>query len=193
MKRFACLILLAGVAGCDLDLADLGCGNARTFTDEISATGLTGLLADAQEGNLRIEGRSGINEIRVRGTACSSNDRTTDEVDFELYRADGEARVVTDVPDYDNARLDLVIEVPTDFDVSVFDLSGDIDIEDVFSVWVDDGSGHIDVSNVELDVIIDSDGSGNIDVQDVGGDFFVRRDGSGSIDYRNVRGRVQLP
>jgi hypothetical protein len=193
MKRFACLILLAGVAGCDLDLADLGCGNARTFTDEISATGLNGLLADAQEGNLRIEGRSGINEIRVRGTACSSNDRTTYEIDFELYRADGEARVVSDVPDYDNARLDLVIQVPTDFDVSVFDLSGDIDIEDVFSVWVDDGSGHIDISNVELDVIIDSDGSGNIDVRDVGGDFYVRRDGGGSISYGNVRGRVQLP
>lgn len=193
MKRLACLMMVAGLAGCDLDLSGIGCGDARSFSDEISATSLNALLVDAEEGDLRIEGRSGINEIRVRGTACSNDDRTTDEIDFELYRADGEARVITRVPGYDNARLDLVIEVPVDFDVSVFDLSGDIDIEDVYSVWIDDESGHIDIFNIEFDVVIDSDGSGNIEVEDVGGDFYVRRDGSGSIDYRNVRGRVALP
>ena len=48
MKRFACLILLAGVAGCDVDLSGLGCGDARTFSDEISATALDALLEGAR-------------------------------------------------------------------------------------------------------------------------------------------------
>ncbi|MGQ0561032.1 MAG: hypothetical protein ACT443_04065 [Gemmatimonadota bacterium] len=193
MKRVAGLIALAALGGCDLDLSGLTCSEPRNFSDEISASALNALLVDAQEGHVRIEGRSGINEVRVHGTACSRAERTTDQIDFQLYRSGGEARVITDVPGYDDAELDLVIEVPSDFDVNVYDGSGDIDIEDVYSVWVNDGAGHIDVFRVETDVIVDEDGSGNIDVDDVGGDFFVRYDGSGSINYRNVRGRVQLP
>jgi hypothetical protein len=184
---------VTALAGCDLDLSDLACSDARNFSDEISATSLNALLVDAEAGDLRIEGRNGINEVRVYATACSSDDWTTDDVDFQLFRSGGEARLITDVPGYDNARLDLTIEVPVDFDINVYDLSGDIDIEDVYSVWVNDGSGHIDIFRVETDVIVDDDGSGNIDVNDVGGDLIVRRDGSGSISYGNVQGRVLLP
>ncbi|MGQ0816012.1 MAG: hypothetical protein ACT4O1_16395 [Gemmatimonadota bacterium] len=193
MQRILGLMTVAALAGCDLDLSGLGCAAERNFSDEISATTLNGLLVDAEDGELRIEGRSGINEIRVHATACSNDDRTTDDIDFQLFRSGGEARIITDVPRFDDARLDLVIEVPIDFDVSVYDTDGDIEIEDVFSVWLVDGSGHIDIRNIELDVIIDEDGSGNIDVDGVGGDFIVRRDGSGRIDYRNVQGRVDLP
>lgn len=123
-------------------------------------------------------------------TACSSDRRTTEDIDFELYRADGEARVISHVPGYDNARLDLQIEVPVDFDVAIYDTSGPIEVEDVFSVWVVDGSGHIDIRDIESDVIVDEDGSGDIDV---GGDFYVDYDSSGRIDYSNIRGVVRLP
>lgn len=194
MKRLALLAGALALAGCNLDLAGIGvCEYSRDFSDEISATGLDALLADAQEGELRIEGRSGINSVRVHGRACASDPRTADDIDFVLDRTSSSARVTTYVPDYDNARLDLTIEVPVDFDVDVYDERGDMDIRNVNSVWISDGSGDIDVRQIYYDVIVGDDGSGDIYVDDVGGDFIVERDGSGRIDYRNVRGRVQLP
>lgn len=196
MKRMRGLILLLAVtplAACDLDLSSFDCEESRRFSDEISATGINALLVDDLEGDLRIEGRTGINEVRVRATACSNDRRTADDIDFRLYRADGEVRLISEVPAYDRARLDLIVEVPVDFDVTVFDTDGHMDIEDVFSVWIADGSGQIDVNGIESDVTIDEDGSGDIDVRDVGGDFYVRYDGSGRIDYSNVRGYVDIP
>ena len=193
MKRFLGLIVVTALAGCDMDLSGFDCEESRSFSDEISATAIDAILVDDEAGDVRVVGRSGINTVRVHATACANDDRTADDIDFQLFRADGEVHVISDVPGYDNARLDLLIEVPMDFDVSVYDTSGHIDIEDVFSVWIADGSGHIDVADIETDVIIDEDGSGNIAVQDVGGDFYVRIDGSGSISYRNVHGFVDIP
>ena len=192
MKQFAWLGVVAVLSGCDIvDLAS--CNDSDQFSDAISATGLTTLLADTEDGNIRIQGRSGINEVRVSARACSNDSRTTREIDFDLFRSNGAARLTSFVPSYDNARLDLTIEVPLDFDVDIFAGSGDLDISDVFAAFITDGSGDIDITDIEEDVIIDEDGSGNIDVDDVGGDLIVRIDRSGSIHYSNVRGTVQVP
>lgn len=194
MKRLACWIAALAVGGCDLDLTDLaGCSDGREFSDEISATGLTALLVDAEAGDLRVVGRAGSNTVRVRAHACSSDFSTTDDLDFQLFRSNGAAHVTAYLPARDNARMDLTIEVPSDFDVEIYDTSGRIEIEDVFSLWIDDESGDIEAETIESDVIIDEDGSGDIDVNDVGGDFIVRYDASGRINHRNVRGRIQLP
>ena len=194
MKRLALLVSALAFSACDLDLSSIGgCSYSRDFSDEISATGLTDLLADAQAGSLRIEGHSGSNRVRVRAHACASNARTSDDIDFDLIHDGSTARVTSYVPGYDNARLDLVIEVPMDFFVDIYDDSGDLEVTDVDGVVMSDGSGDIDVRRIASDVIVADDGSGNIYVEDVGGDFIVQRDGSGTINYRNVRGRVQLP
>jgi hypothetical protein len=192
MKPILGLICLAALGGCT-DLTALDCEESRSFSDEISASGVNALLVDDQEGELLIVGRAGLNSVRVRATACANNSRTADDVDFRLYESDGEIRVISEVPGYDNARLDLLIEVPLDFDVAIFDTDGNIDIEDVFSVWISDGPGHIEVSEIEYDVTIDEDGSGDIDVRDIGGDFYVRYDASGSIRYREIGGIVDIP
>lgn len=194
MRRLACLIAVVGLAGCDLDLDGLGgCSDPREFSDEISATGLTALLADVEAGDLRVVGRPGINEVRVHARACSNDHRTTDDLDFQLYRSGDAAQLTAFMPTRDNARMDLTIEVPIDFAVEIYDTSGHIDVNDVYFVWINDLSGDIDIRSIETDVIIDEDGSGDIDVEDVGGDFFVGYDSSGSIRHRDVRGRVQLP
>jgi hypothetical protein len=192
MRRLAWLLGVAALSGCDLvDIAS--CDYSDSFSDAISATGLTTLIADTQEGDVRIQGRSGINEVRVSARACSDDRRTTDDIDFNLFRANGAARLTTLVPSRDDARLELTIEVPTDFDIDIFDDDGDLEISDVFAVFITDGSGDIDIRDISEDVIIDEDGSGDIDVDDVGGDFIVHIDRSGSIRYRNVRGLVQVP
>ncbi|HEX6558981.1 MAG TPA: DUF4097 family beta strand repeat-containing protein [Longimicrobiales bacterium] len=194
MKRLALLVGALALTGCDLDLAGIGmCEYSRDFSDEISASGLNALLADAQAGELRIEGRSGSNKVRVRATACASDARTADDIDFVLDYTNTSARVTSYVPGYDHARLDLVIEVPVDFDVDVYDESGDVEVRNVNSLWIDDGSGDIDARHIWYDVLVADDGSGDIYAEDLGGDFVVQRDGSGRIDYQNVRGRVQLP
>ena len=195
MKRMPGLIAMAAVAAlgaCDLP-SDLDCDESRSSFDELSAVGINSLFVDDQDGELRIVGRAGINSVRVHATACSNDRGTLDDIDFDFFRADGEINVISDVPGYDNARLDLLIEVPLDFDVSVYDTQGNVDIEDVYSVWIADGSGHIEVTEVVTDVIVDEDGSGDIDVRDIGGDFYVGYDGSGRITYRNIGGIVDIP
>jgi hypothetical protein len=185
---------VAVLAGCDVHLTDFGdCDSPRDFIDEISATELTALIVDAEPGDLRVVGRSGINSVRVRARACSTDRRTRDDIDFELFRGDGVARVISYVPSYDRAWLDLVVEVPIDFDVDVYHQTGDLEVESVYSVWISDTSGHIDVFDIDTDVIIDEDGSGDIEVSDIGGDLIVRYDRSGRITYRNIGGGVYLP
>jgi hypothetical protein len=192
MKRMLGLIAVAALGACDLP-SDLDCEESRSWFDEIGATDVNSLFVDDEDGELRIVGRAGINSVRVHATACSNDRGTLDDIDYDFYRADGEISVISDVPGYDNARLDLLIEVPLDFDVSVYDTDGNVDIEDVFSVWIADGSGHMEVTEVVTDVIVEEDGSGDIDVRDIGGDFYVRYDGSGRITYRNIGGYVDIP
>jgi hypothetical protein len=192
MKRMLGLIAVAALGACDLP-SDLDCEESRSSFDEMSATDINSLFVDDEDGELRIVGRAGINSVRVHATACANDRNTLDDIDFDFFRANGEINVISDVPGYDNARLDLLIEVPVDFDVSVYDTDGNVDIEDVFSVWIADGSGHIEVTEVVTDVIVDEDGSGDIDVRDIGGDFYVGYDGSGRITYRNIGGYVDIP
>lgn len=174
MRRLAGLIAVVALAGCDLDLAGLGCADAREFSDEISATNLSALIVDAEAGDIEVVGRPGINEIRVYARACSRDYGTTDDLDFHLFRSNGAAIVEAFTPSYDNARIDLTIEVPADFEVEIYDTSGDIEIDNVYAVYIEDGSG-------------------DIDVEDIDTDFIVRYDTSGTIRHRNVGGLIQLP
>ncbi len=187
-----------------------GCSNDREFTDVISASGMTTLSVLADDGNLEIIGRPGINEVRVYATACSSSRRTVDDIDFQFFRSGSTIELETLVPSRDNAHLDLVIEVPVDMAIAVDHLEGDIDVRNVDFVFIEDESGHIDVRNILFDVeIIDGsgdigvynvdgsvdieDGSGDIDVDDIRGDFFVRFDTSGRINVGRVDGIVDIP
>lgn len=194
MKRLAMVLSVVALAGCDLHLTDFGaCDSPIEFTDQISAAGLTALIVDAEAGDLRVVGRSGINTVRVRARACATNRRTRDDIDFDLFQADGAARLISYVPSFDRAWLDLVVEVPIDFDVDIYHQAGHVEVETVYSVWINDTSGHIDIFDIETDVIIDEDGSGDIDVSNIGGDLVVRYNRSGRITYRNIGGRVFLP
>jgi hypothetical protein len=46
---------------------------------------------------------------------------------------------------------------------------------------------------VRRNVLVERDGSGSIEVEDVDGDFTVEHGGSGSIHHSGVKGRVQIP
>ena len=210
-KHLVWLLAVPMLGACDLDLDGLGgCTYEENFSDAVSATGMTTLRVLAEDGDLRVVGRPGLNQVRVFATACSSSSRTVDDIDFQLIRNGATVELNTHVPQRDNAHLDLVVEVPEDFAAAIYHDAGDIEVYDIDFVYVDDasgnidirniffdvevvdGSGHIDIFNVDGSVEIDDD-SGDIDVEDVGGDLTVFFDGSGSIRHRNVRGRVILP
>jgi hypothetical protein len=210
-KQLVWLLAVPLLAGCDLDLTGLGsCDYDDTWTESISASGISSLRVMADAGHLRIEGRAGTNTIRVRATACSDDRYTLDEIDFDVFHAGTELELETFVPRRDQSRLDLVIEVPADLAAAIYHAEGDIEVRNIDVVFIDDESGHIEVENIRFDVDIEDesgnmdiflvggdvtidDGSGDIDVDDVLGDLVVLFDSSGSIRHRNVRGRVDLP
>lgn len=209
-KTLVWLLALPMMAACS-DYDDLGgCRYDLDFSDAISAAGRTSVRIMADDGDLRVVGRPGLNEVRVFATACSSSDRTVDDIDFDLFGTGTSVELETFVPSRDNAHLDLIVEVPIDMAVVVYHAAGDIDVRDVDLVYINDDRGHIDVRNILFDVeIVDEsgdiyvynvdgsvdidDGDGDIHVEDVGGDLFVRFDTSGRITHRNVRGFVDLP
>jgi hypothetical protein len=209
-KNLVWLLALPLFGACDaLDTLG-GCAVDREFSDAISASGMTTLRVLADEGDLEVVGRPGLTQVRVYATACSSSNRTVDDIDFDIFRNGSTVEVETYVPSSDNAHVNLVIEVPEDMAVVVYHDEGDIDVRNVDLVYIDDESGNINVRGVLYDVeIIDQsgnigvydvdgsveidDGSGDIDVDDIGGDFYVRYDSSGRITHRNVRGFVDIP
>lgn len=194
MKRMACLMAVVMLGGCDLDLAGLaGCSYSRNLADEISATGLASLVVDSENGDVRVVGRPGLNKVRVHARACSNDRYAADDMDFDLLRANGEARLTTFRTSRYDSSMDLTIEIPLDFAVDIVNDRGDIDIDDVYDVWISDGDGRIDVRNIERDVFIHEDYGGDIWVDNVGRDLIVRYDAAGSVHYSNVRGVVQLP
>ena len=210
-KHLVWLLTVPLLAGCDLDFNGLGgCNYDRNYTDVVSASGMTSLRVFADDGDLEVVGRRGLNEVRVRAEACSSSRRTTDDVDFRLFRSGSTVELESMVPNRDNAHMNLIVEVPEDMGIVIYHERGNVDVRNVDYVYIDDQAGHIDVRNVYFDVeIIDGsgniyvnnvggsveidDGSGDIEVEDVGGDLWVRYDESGSIRYRNIRGVVDIP
>jgi hypothetical protein len=182
---------------------------------DVAVGGARGVRIEAAAGALRVEGRSGLSEVRIRGTARSNRRDRLDGIRLIAERRGSEIFIKADMPrtDGDDWRygdgpqmaLDLVIEVPNNLPLDVDDGSGEaiflntgrLTLEDGSgeieirgsrgSVEIDDGSGEIDIDGVDGDVRI-SDGSGEINVTNVTGDVTIEDDGSGGIDVRRVAG-----
>jgi DUF4097 and DUF4098 domain-containing protein YvlB len=184
---------------------------------EVSTSGARVIRIDAGAGLLRVEGRSDINQVRVRGTAKASRKNILDDIRLIAERRGDEVYIKADIKDDDNywrsgsyeRALDLIIEVPTSLPLEVDDGSGEaefintgkLDFEDGSgeikvrgthgNVEINDGSGNIDVQGVEGSVRV-HDGSGNIRGRNVTGSFVVAEDGSGDIDVSDVGGEMRV-
>ena len=180
---------------------------------EVDARGARVIRIHAEGGILRVEGRSGLNEVRVRGTARASRRGDLEEIQLTAERQGDVVVVRAEIPERgrggfgsrnDYRGLDLVLEVPETMalevedgagdlemhnvgDVELRDGSGGIELADVGAVRIEDGSGELKLRNARGDVTI-RDGSGRIDVGGVRGTLTVESDGSGSIDVFDVGG-----
>ncbi len=183
----------------------------------LQASGAKRVFVHAEAGILKIEGRSGLSEVRVMGTARASHERHLEDIKLRATREGDEIKIVVDIPDMDWNRdgdnnyrgLDLVIQVPNALPIEVEDGSGEIEIRGVGSLEVTDGSGELEIMEVggpvrvsdgsgELSIrgvkgnVTLRDGSGEIRVNDVTGDVVVERDGSGEISVTNITGTIRV-
>ncbi len=163
----------------------------------VDARGATSVRIEAGAGILRVEGRAGITEARIRGTAKSDNKSRLSDIKLIAERRGDQVFIKADMPDYNgglfsamrgnwNNALDLVIEVPVSLAIDATDGSGDADFNNTGALTVDDGSGNLFVRGAHGSVII-TDGSGNITVNGVEGSVRID-DGSGEIAASNVTG-----
>lgn len=158
----------------------------------VDAAGAKSIEVEASAGTLRVEGKAGLRQVQVTGTARSSSQQFLTRIKLIAERRGDVVFIKADFPDSDwnrgddSGALDLVIEVPQGINAEIGDGSGDAKILNVGSVDASDGSGSISVIGAAGSVRI-TDGSGDLTIENVGGDVKVN-DGSGDINVRNVTG-----
>lgn len=181
----------------------------------LNAAGARHIRVEAAAGNLRVEGKSGLTQVRVTGTAWASSEGILKDIRLIAQRQGDEIYIKADMPDGDfswfrdnnwSAALDLTIEVPQGIDATVADGSGEaritnvgaleandgsgeFEVDGASSVRITDGSGALFITNVRGDVRV-RDGSGDIEARNVSGSFTVESDGSGGIFATDVKGSV---
>jgi DUF4097 and DUF4098 domain-containing protein YvlB len=181
----------------------------------VDASGARSVEVEAAAGSLRVEGKPGLRQVQVTGTAYSSSQQMLNRIRLIAERRGDVVFIKADIPDNDeswyrnnySAALDLVIEVPQGMNADIADGSGDAKILNVGSldasdgsgslsvigaagsVHITDGSGDLTIENIGGDVRV-SDGSGDLNVRNVTGSFIVETDGSGSIYATDVKGSV---
>jgi hypothetical protein len=161
----------------------------------VDAAGAKGVEVEAGAGSLRVEGKPGLRQVQVTGTAWSSSQQFLNRIKLIAERRGDVVFIKADIPDNEDdnswrdnysAALDLVVEVPQGMNAEVGDGSGEAKILNVGSLEMSDGSGSLSVIGAAGSVRI-TDGSGDLTIENVGGDVSVR-DGSGDITVRNVTG-----
>jgi DUF4097 and DUF4098 domain-containing protein YvlB len=167
---------------------------------DVTASGARSIRIEAAAGNLKVEGRAGITQVRVRGTARSNRRSMLDDIKLIAERRGDEVFIKADMPenrgswdsyrDNDNLALDLVIEVPNTIPLDVGDGSGEAEFVNTGALEFSDGSGEIRIRDAGGDVRV-TDGSGNVTIEGVKGSVRVH-DGSGNIRARDVTGNFTV-
>src|SRR5207247_535772 len=143
----------------------------------VDAAGAKKVEVEAAAGSLRVEGRPGLRQVQVNGTARSSSQQMLSQIKLIAERRGDVVFIKADIPDHEwrsygdnySAALDLVIEVPQGIDADIADGSGEAKIMNVGSLVANDGSGSFSVNGATGSVRI-TDGSGELTIENVGGD-----------------------
>ena len=163
---------------------------------ELNARQLSEMHVNVGAGSLTVLGTADSDRIRV--TAEVWQIKASDDYVLNLVR-DGKRAVLE--ADMDSGggwfsggsgnRIDLIVDVPERLQLDIRDGSGSIDLMDIQGdVRIKDGSGSIKVRDLggALDI---EDGSGSLSVINVRGDITIN-DGSGSISVRDAGGDLDI-
>ena len=191
----------------------LGCVSAgfaypaeKEFKLNLQAGGIKTFEIDCGSGYLKIKGEEGLKQIEVTANLVVKGidedkikEFKEDHVTLTLAKKRGKAVLVSKIESgvlssifkSKSARIDLDIRVPKKMVLDVDDGSGLIEISDVnAAVELEDGSGSIEMENIGGAVTID-DGSGSIVLDNINGNLAIE-DGSGSIKVTGAAGNVDI-
>lgn len=193
-------VLLVALIGGNIPLLPAAwddCDHEAIRTVTLPATRGARLEVVARAGTLRIEGKPGLHEVRVRGRACAARESRLEDLKL-VSRASGDViRIEATQPEgglnvlpNDYAYMDLVFEVPEGMVAQVDDGSGDVFIAHLGDLRMKDGSGDLRLEDLTGSLRVE-DGSGDLRVRNVRGDVTID-DGSGDTWVRGVTGTVRV-
>jgi hypothetical protein len=185
---------------------------------EHSVDGIERLEIRAGTGELVVLGESGARSVQASGKACAASRGQLDATQIRLER-DGSTLVLeTLLPTArlnprawfrGAARLDVTVAVPADLALDIVHTNGATRVANVAETHLEDGSGELEVENVNGELRI-RDGAGSLKVRnvkgsvrvtsaagDVGiaqviGDVIVVEQDTGDIDIEGVQGNVTI-
>lgn len=172
------------------------CAESKVIEHNLEPGDLAELQMKALAGSLEIAA-SEDDRIHFRGKACTSQPEYLAQMDVNVGRKDDSLILETVIPYHQDsfdpayASIDIELRVPGTLPLRVQDSSGDMLIEDVRVLSVDDSSGDIRLMNTNADVTI-RDSSGEISIREHAGNLRIY-DSSGAIDIRDVQGDVTIP
>lgn len=184
-------------------LASAGWTDYEEIRDlDLDASDISRLSIDAGAGSMDVKGVDGLDKIVVKATIVVPDKDKEDalrviekDMTLTLEKKGSEAKLDARFDSHlfgrgSDAYIVLEVSVPKGMSIGIDDGSGSIDIKDIEGdVSIDDGSGSIEVENVAKLVI--DDGSGSITVVNASGDVSII-DGSGSITISHVGGSVSI-
>ena len=198
MRLILCTIIATAISAAAAPAQNWDdCKHEAQRAASVTAADARLLVVEAGSGSLKIEGKSGVSSIVIRGRACASDRDLLDDIRLEARRNGNNVAVRANVRDRNHssfrrneyARLDVVMEVPAGMAAEIEDGSGSIELSNLGAVDLNDGSGEIVASN--LAAIRIEDGSGGIELSDVKGRVDID-DGSGEITLRNIGGPIDI-
>lgn len=161
---------------------------------QLDGASISSVRIDAGAGFLKIKGVQGLAQIKVIAELKVNQDNFT----LSLEKQGSTAELIADAnPNNesnwwgDSPLINLTVELPMEMALKVDDGSGELNIANINGdIEIDDGSGAIILSEITgtLDV---KDGSGNFSLSNLTGPLTLD-DGSGSINIQNVVGDVQI-
>jgi hypothetical protein len=193
--------------------SDLDCRYGADRKASVDTAGATRVEIMARAGDLNVRPASGPTLV-AEGRACASNQNFLDQTQLHVQRQGDVVQVHVQVPDEMKgigllyATLDLIVTVPGNLPVEVTDSSGDMTLESVRVVKIQDSSGDISARGLKGDVEIEDssgdlrveDTAGAVRISDSSGDIVIRGatavhvplDSSGEIDIERVSGDVRI-
>lgn len=196
MRRFAASALAALLQTTGAWAVDLTCTDTGERNHTVDASDIRVLRLETGTGILRLRGSDEIDEVRVSARACSRDPEMLDDIDFR-FETDGDVLTLTDrLPEGANhpeamfARLDLMLNVPSDLIIEVSDRREPLEIANVAGLKVDSGRGEVTISGVTGDAEVRT-GRGDLRIENIGGNLTLSRD-FGEMIVQNVRGDVVI-
>ena len=169
-RLLAALALLAAPLSA---LAWDDCKHAAERSGSIDTTGAERVEIVARSGDLAVRLAPSAT-LSASGRACASRQSFLDETQLRVRRRGSVIEVAVQVPEEMSgigifyAYLDLTVQVPAGLPVVVTDSSGDVLVEGVRVVRINDSSGDVVARHLPGDVEIE-DSSGDLRVEDVKG------------------------